>query len=395
MIAVRLRYRYLRRRLRKKAKRFYAKALLRMLNAQQRISLFRRWVFGFAIQWLATVIGLLAATLFTLAGPAPGDVKNAAEVHLACAGIIGGALALILSLSIIPAQKAAEAFSAAILKLYARDQTLLLVFALLSASAMASVLLGSDWTIGMPVTCALAVQFVLLGLSFDGLRFFYRKTLDLLVPATAVGLVLAECRRSTEKVRRSVDRGVRIMQLAGNSPDSQTVTGAVFYAQSQIALTLRSWIAQLDEFAHKAIARGDTQAVNGIVTAMQTIGTQYADARRTSLVLLPDWNNLFAGGTSDISKVLNPISESIRVICQHAAKEANELIVSHCIQTFGAMTEHAMTIVHDNAGWRRAPLSHSPCFYLDLCFQTAVRAGMADAVLAAVSSLQTILLKGK
>jgi uncharacterized membrane protein len=65
------------------------------------------------------------------------------EVHLASAGIIGTALAMVLSLSIVPAQKAADVFSPAILRLYARDRTTLGVFALLSCAAMASLLLGT------------------------------------------------------------------------------------------------------------------------------------------------------------------------------------------------------------------------------------------------------------
>jgi hypothetical protein len=39
----------------------------------------------------------------------------------------------VLSLSIVPAQKAADVFSSAILKLYARDRTTLWVFTLLHA----------------------------------------------------------------------------------------------------------------------------------------------------------------------------------------------------------------------------------------------------------------------
>jgi hypothetical protein len=135
----------MRRRLRKKAKRVYAKALMRLFKMQQQSASSARRVWNYANQWLATLIALAAASLFMLAGPTPDKVMNATDVHLACAGITGGALALILSLSIIPAQKAAEAFSAAILKLYARDVTLLLVFALLSTSAIVSVLQGAEF----------------------------------------------------------------------------------------------------------------------------------------------------------------------------------------------------------------------------------------------------------
>jgi hypothetical protein len=110
-------------------------------------------------------------------------------------------------------------------------------------------------------------------------------------------------------------------------------------------------------------------------------------------VLVPDWNNLFAGGTSDIGQVLEPIHENVKVICQRAAKAENELVVCQCIRTLGGMTNHAIGVVHDQNGHRRTtPLAYSPCFYLGLCVQTAIRANMPDAVLAAVEILQDILL---
>ena len=67
---------------------------------------------------------------------------------------------------------------------------------------------------------------------------------------------------------------------------------------------------------------------------MGGIGTQYSEARRSSLILVPDFDNIFAGGVSDISDVLNPILESIRGICEDAAKAPNELVVKQTIKNF-------------------------------------------------------------
>ena len=315
-------------------------------------------------------------------------------MHLTSAAIIGGALALVLSLSVIPAQRAAEAFSPAILNLYARDRALLMVFLTLVGTTMLSVLLGTEWIEFFNARYSVSLQFILLGISFDALRLFYVRVLDLLAPQTAVKLVLRECSKQMASVKRIVERLVRVLALAGGAADQQTVSRAALYAKSQIARSLRAWTAQLDEFAHKAIARRDTHGANEIVTAMGTIGQQYADARRSSLILLPDWDNLFAGGVSDIGDVLNPIYESIRVICEDAAKAPNELIVRHCMQTLEVMTTRAMEMVHSQDGhWQTAPLAYSPCFYLGMCVQTAIRENMADAVLAAVNSFQTILVK--
>jgi hypothetical protein len=140
----------------------------------------------------------------------------------------------------------------------------------------------------------------------------------------------------------------------------------------------------------KHLSRG----ANEVISAIRTIGQQYTDTRSSSLILLPDWDHPFAGGVSDISEVLNPILESIRVICQDATTAPNEPVARHCIQTLEAMTTHAMQVAHSPDGrWRSAPLAYSPCFYLGMCTETAIRAGMADAVLAAIDSLRTILLK--
>jgi ABC-type methionine transport system permease subunit len=99
----------------------------------------------------ATAIGVLIAVLLMLLAPNEALITHRSEANLACAAIIGSALALVLSLSIIPAQKAAEAFSPAILKIYAGDRALLFVFLLLSASSMTSILLGTGWTLGLSV----------------------------------------------------------------------------------------------------------------------------------------------------------------------------------------------------------------------------------------------------
>ena len=137
-----------------------------------------------------------------------------------------------LSLSIIPAQKAAEAFSSAVLKLYARDRALLSVFALLVCTTMASILLGSGWSLGLITSQLVAAQFIFLGVSFDGLRLFYTKTLDLLIADTAVGLVVKECDRSIRRVQRTVNRLTRVLQMAGDPAIPQAVRQAMLFAEA-------------------------------------------------------------------------------------------------------------------------------------------------------------------
>jgi hypothetical protein len=203
--------------------------------------------------------------------------------------------------------------------------------------------------------------------------------------------VIHESTKLLKRVSRLVDRLTRIQALASGGPTTDAA-GALYFSASPVSGALRFWIGQLDEIAHKLIARRDTSAANEIITAMG-IGTQYSEAK--SLILLPNFDNPFAGGVSDISEVLNLIYESIRVICEDAAKASNELVVKHGIQTLAGMTTHAMTKVHSSDGWKEAPLAFSGCFWLGRCSTIAVQANMGDAVLAAVTGFQNILLGQK
>jgi hypothetical protein len=344
--------------------------------------------------WIATATGLLLAAVFTVTLPkaALSDLK-VSEVHLASAGIIGTALALVLSLSIVPAQKAADVFSSAILRLYARDRTTLAVFALLSCAALLSLLFGTGWMFSLSARYSLAGQFVLLGLSLDALRAFYTRALSLLDPATALSLVSRECQRYISRTKDSIERLVHVHKIMAADGGDGAAARYAFHAKSNLGPGLSGWTAQLEEFAHKGVARRDTQAVTAIVRTMADIGEKYAEARRDSMFLFPDFTGGMPIGVSDIGNVLSPIYESIKRICEDAAKQSNEAIVQGCLATLGHMAAHAMTMVHTSELQRTAPLAYSPVFYVEQCVKVALSAGMEDALLAAIEGTRKIFAK--
>jgi hypothetical protein len=260
---------------------------------------------------IATAAGFVMAAVFAITLPhnAIGSLK-VSEVHLASAGIIGTALALVLSLSIVPAQKAADVFSSAILRLYARDRTTLAVFALLSCTALVSLTFGTGWMFSLSGRYSLAAQLVLLGLSLDALRAFYTRALSLLDPVTALSLVNRECQRYIDRTKESVERLVRAHQITAGVTGNEAAARYAIHTRSSLAAGLSGWTAQLEEFAHKGVTRRDTQAVTAIVNTMADIGEKYAEARRDSMVLLPDFTGGLPIGVSDIGNVLNPFTKA-------------------------------------------------------------------------------------
>jgi len=382
-------HRLLRRKARIACKRTVLHVLLTILKLSYQAQLTGRALLAFANKWIASAAALLLAVLFALT-LAQGMVKsvmiNESAVHLASAGIIGTVLALVLSLSIIPAQKAADVFSSAILQLYARDRTTYGVFLLLSCTALTSLLLGTGWTFSLTPRYAIAGQFILLGTSLDALRAFYSRALALLDPTTALSLVGDECRRYVRQTRDRTERLVRIHGLESSPDGSAPAFRYHCYSRSQLSNALNGWTNQLDEFARKAIVRRDTQAVNAIVRTMAGIGKAYAEARRDSLLLLPDFSGGIPLGVSDIGQVLDPIYSSIMGICEDSAKQGNEAVVKGCFATLGEMAAHAMTMVHTAERHRTVPLAFSPVFYIHLCLKSALAAEMEDALLAAITA---------
>jgi membrane protein YdbS with pleckstrin-like domain len=93
------------------ARRGRVAALVRLFRAQQATARLGRRGFTHANRWSATIVTLLIVMLFVVMVQDPKELKTS-EVHLTCAQVIGAALALILSLSIIPAQRAAGSFFA-------------------------------------------------------------------------------------------------------------------------------------------------------------------------------------------------------------------------------------------------------------------------------------------
>jgi hypothetical protein len=233
-------------------------------------------------------------------------------------------------------------------------------FLILVGTAMASFVLGTNGMPRLDARLSLSVQFVLLGLSFDALRQFYLRVLRLLDPQTAVALVVRDCNRQLGKVRHYVERLINIYSLAGGTSEAGPASRALLFTASRVPMHLRGWIVQLDEFALKLLAHRDTNAATEVITAMAAIGQQYAETRRSSLILTVDGDNFLIGGTSDVENVLNPIYESIRVITEDATKSSNEIVVRHCLKTLGALTTHLMTLVHSRPpGWQTAPLRKS------------------------------------
>lgn len=375
-------------------RKFLAWLLLRILRARHWTLTKSAFVGNHIGDYPATLIGLTAGAAFFFSAPdeffSSSEIKSS-EVHLAVAGIAGTALALMFSLAIIPAQRAVDAFSTAILRLYARDKTILLVFLLISLIGVVSVLMGTGWAFSISTRYTLAMQILFLGITLDAIRHFYLRALQLLDPVVALSLVRQACAHQINKMGSDVERSVRVGKLLHGTDADERFLRFRYHSQSNLQVWLQQWTGQLNEFAAKSLSRRDTLAAKSVVRTIAEIGARYTEMRRSSVIILPDGMNPF-GGTSDISSLLDNVCENIKQICEDAAAQRNEAVVQQCCSSLSELTAHSMTITHVSPV-TRAPLAFSPMFYLDACAKIALKAKMEDGVLEAIRSCGLIIRK--
>jgi hypothetical protein len=341
-----------------------------------------------------TAIGLLFACIILTVVPlnvfTQSDWKMS-EVHLASAGVIGTALALVLTFSLVPAQKAADAFTAEIVKLYARDWRVSGVFTLLSALTLLSLLLGTNWIREQSARYSLALQFLLLGSALDALRYFYYRMIALLLPTSALQLVLNDCEVLIKKEKRRIAQVARAYGVLAHQLQDAELRW-ILHLNSKGHLKLRAWNGQLEEFVHKAISRGDTQAASEAIGTMISVGLTYATSRQDSMVLHTDFARAFPVSESDVSNVLNPIYESLRNLCDNAIRSNREGVAISCIAGLGnAAVEAVTSLTVSSDSIRTAPLAFAPTHYIGACSNAAAAAAMDDALLAAIRAIGRIL----
>jgi hypothetical protein len=318
-------------------------------------------------------------------------------LHLASAGMIATIFTLVLTLSVIPAQRAAEAFSPAVLGLYRDDWTIRSVLWYLAATAMFSAFLGLDWTFGLSSRFTLALQFLILGTSLDSIRLLYWRVLNLFDGRIAAELLQGRAEQHIKKYDWHVKRVANLFRIPHHGPLSAAdISGiqAILYKNSERARAyVLSFADHLLELGIRAIRRQDSYGARAALNALGGVAITYMDIRRSSLVMMPDMDYpLLLQGRSDMQGVLVPIYEAVKSVNDEATRQGDQRIVQGAIMALGSASRHAMTVViQGNQGVNSAPLVYFSVDTLERCIESACRTGMVEAARDAVGQLGELL----
>lgn len=355
---------------------------------------FRTWVGSAAISLFgfSTAASVLLIPQFRCIA----DAFQPLEAILSQLGATYGTiLALVLTLSFIPIQRASEVWSPSIVRLYRQDTVTYITFVALGIFCIASFMLAVRGLGGVPVSVVLALSLAILGISLDMLRWYHGHVCQLLDPTYAVGLALQQVKRAIDETKALVTRVGRLQhQLLSSeqqiqfAPEDIEVT--VYPRVPGYPNSINSRINDLAEIVIKAVARGEKLLAKTAIFAIADLTIHYLSSRKNNLTLTPAPGAMFLATTSDVSVVTDRAYETLQEISRAAVAQSDESTAIHVSEAYQAIAIHTANLGARAFREHTAPLTFAPIYYALACVKYAQAKGLDDVSFQTAAILSRI-----
>jgi hypothetical protein len=333
----------------------------------------RAWLGAAAISLISFPIA--AAILIVPQLRAKVDNFQPLESVLAQLGATYGAiLALVLTLSIIPIQRAAEAWSSSIIRLYRRDRATHITFVWLGVLCVVSFALAVRGLFSVPVSWVLASSLAFLGISVDILRWYHGRVCHLLDPDNAVGIILKEAKQEVDRTK------THITQI--ESDIYPLITG---YPGS-----INRWINDLAEIGIKAVTRGEKPLAKTAVSAIADLTRYYLSARKFNLTLIAELEGIHPTVTSDVRLVTTPAYEALKEMSRVAVTQGDEATAIRVSEAYMVIAIHTARLGAPAFRNGSAPLTFDPIYYAFECVKYAQSKGLDDVAFQSAGILSKV-----
>lgn len=363
-----------------------------MLLKRTRLS----WRLELAIHWrnawerlgpaLLTIISL-ACGIWVLISPELKQVVDAfppLEAVLTQMGATYGTiLALVVTLSAIPVQKAGDAWTASVVQHYKRDRITQFTFVWLGLSCLACFLFSISGLGGVPKSAVFAISIVALGFSIDLLRAYHSHMADLLTPSSMLERIYGHASKQISKMARVIS------EIADSSPS--TTTGQVdqyellrireaqlHNAMPQLARSVCASLNDLAEVARKAIPRKEFRLVEAASSRMADLVVEYVSSRRLNLIQVTSDGSSALAHEYDVKEVTNPAYDALFKIAASAAASNEEEAAVSIADAFKKVSVGVAALSAPAFPAGRAPLAYSPLHYLNECANLAIRHNLGE-----------------
>lgn len=328
----------------------------------------------------ATVILVVPSTRATV------DAFQPLEAVLSGLGATYGTiLALVLSLSIIPIQRAAEVWSSSIVRLYRRDPVTYVTFVALGVFCAASFLLAVRGLFPVPVSVVFALSLVVLGVSLDILRWYHGHVCRLLDPVHAVSLALEQAKEAIDRTKTHVTRISRLNYQVLDAEQQREITvediESTIYPQIPgYPGSINFWVNDLAEIGIKAVTRGEKLLAKAVVFAIADLTIYFFSARKFNLKLRPAPEAMFLAMTSDASVVSDRAYDALQEVSRVAVSQGDEATAIRVSEAFQTIATHTARLGAPAFREGTAPLTFGPIYYALACVKYAQSKGLDEVV---------------
>ncbi len=307
----------------------------------------------------------------------------------------GTILALVLTLSLIPIQRAAEVWSPSIVRLYRRDPATYATFVSLGICCAMSFLLAVRGLLALPVSIVIAFSLVVLGINLDILRWYHGHVCRLLDPVHAVKLALKEARQTIDHTKTLVTK-ISLLQRQRLSAEKQqtvkleAIESINFPRVPGYPDLINFWVNDLAEIAVKAVSRGEKLLARTAVFAISDLALYYLSSRRLNLTIKASPEAMFLATTSDVAVVMNPIYEALMEVSRVAVTKSDETTAIKVSEAYQAIAIHTAHLGAPAFNKGTAPLTYCPVYYALECVRYAQSKKLDEVVFQSASILSGV-----
>ena len=325
------------------------------------------------------------------------DFEAVETVFTALGATYGTILALVLTLSIIPIERAGEAWSASIVRLYRHDRGTYITFVWLGVCCVASFLLAVRGLASLRVSVVVAACFVVLGISLDMLRWYHGHVCRLLDPEHAIAVGLKKGKNVIDRLNRVIGRNARVRSGSPfakekpGTPDKLMISNLYLYLPNYPAPIVGP-IDDLAEIARKAIARGERPLARAAIGSIAELTNHYLSSRRENLTIYPGTDARTFDGRSDVDVVTRETYDRLREISRAAVNASDEATAIHVSTAFRSMAVHTANLAAAAFSPDTAPLSEAPLRHAFDCVKFAQSKGLDDVGLRSAWILWDVVL---
>jgi len=344
-----------------------------------------------------SIIGLFIAAFLYLPSSQEALIKfdGIHNIFLAVGGMIGTMLALVISLSIIPIQRAAEVFTPTIIRLYKNDQVTLRIFILLTFFCVAFFIIGIKGVFFFEISKIFPFGILAVACSLDLIRWYQRHVTELLNPSFAITRLSNETIRFIQGLQKNISRLARIQfnmlpdDKKKESPQERVETALYTFYRYHSTL-INNWSGEIAEIVHKAVSRGETFTAKAGINSLVAISNVYLNARKKNILFFPSLDAFLMTTDNDAKYVINPIYENLQDINKTAILNRNETISIQVIRAFESMSIFTVNLVLPQIRGNKDPLTFTPIYYLRECIKATQLAKMFEPAFQSSKSLLRI-----